>query len=102
MSGHWEYKGEEFENENEMARYSVSNESYLDPYEFYEWLDNTYEASDIIQMLMDCEFSESVYIDLLDEFNDWRVKNAEDAKPGEDYEFGEFEFKWVEDEEEEE
>lgn len=100
MSGHWECEGNEFEDEYDMARYAIDNESYSDPEEFYDWVDSEYDASDIVRMLRDAQFCDSVYIDLEDEYNDWRVKNADEAKRGRDYEFGEFEFKWIEDEEE--
>ena len=100
-NGHWEYEGETFEDEQEMAQYVVDNESYSDPIDFERWLDDHYDASDIIQMLRENDYCDSVIIDLEDDYNEWRVDEAESAEPGEDYEFDGYTFKWVEDAEEE-
>lgn len=100
--GHWEYEGKTFEDEQEMAQYVVDNESYIDPLDFERWLDERYDASDIIQMLRETRFCDSVLIDLEDDYCEWRVDEAEPAEPGKDYEFGGFTFKWIEDEEEDE
>ena len=100
--GHWEYEGESFEDEIEMAGYVVYNEPYHDPAEFERWLDKHYDASDIARMLRETQYSQSVLIDLEDDYNEWRVDEAEPAEPGKDYEFDGFTFKWVEDDDEDE
>lgn len=100
--GHWEYKGKEFTDEQEMAQYAVDNESYMDPYDFESWLDDHYDASEIVHMMRDAQYCDSVTIELEDDYNEWRVDEAEPAEEGEDYEFGEYTFVWVEDEEEDE
>ena len=101
-NGHWEYEGESFEDEQEMAQFVVDNESYTDPRDFADWLDEHYDASDIARMLRENQFCDSVLIELEDDYAEWRVDEAEPAEPGKDYEFDGFEFTWVEDGEEEE
>ena len=95
--GYWISEDDEdtFESKEEMVRYVIENE-HFDDYYFYEWLNENYNASDILQNNME----EYEYID---EYNDYRVEyEAPDAEEGETYEYDGFTFDWVEEEEEEE
>ena len=100
--GHWEYRGETFEDEQEMAQYVVDNESYTDPFDFERWLDDHYDASDILHMLRENDYCDSVLIGLEDDYAEWRVDEADPAEPGKDYVFDGFVFEWVSDEDDEE
>ena len=107
MTGHWERDGEEFHNLDEMWDYIRENEYYFDEVDFERWLNDNYTAAQIVFDLRDAEFTESLWLDYMEKYEDamW-VPAVQDALiEGEDYCYGpngEYEFKWIEDTEEEE
>jgi hypothetical protein len=106
MTGHWERDGEEFNNIDEMWDYIRDNEYYFDDVDFERWLNENFTAAQIVFELKDAEFAESVWLDYLENFEDsvWAPDIQDEPVEGFDYHYGphgEFEFEWVEDEEEE-
>ena len=104
MTGHWEKDGEEFNNIDEMWDYIRDNEYYFDDVDFERWLNDNFTAANIVFELKDAEFAESVWLDYLENFEDsvWAPDVQDKPVEGFNYYYGphgEFEFKWVEDEE---
>lgn len=92
--GYWISEDDEntFESKEEMVWYVIENDD-TDWDGFWNWLDETYNASDTL--------GKEDY-DFMDEFNEWQVDEAPYAEEGETYEYCGYTFDWVEEEEEEE
>ena len=109
MSGHWERDGEEFHNLEEMWDYIRENEDYFDEVDFEKWLNEHYLAAQIVWLSEDDDVKRygSLWLWLQDEFenSEWIPSAQNDPEKGYDYHYGpcgEYEFEWVEDEEEDE
>lgn len=106
MTGHWERDGEEFYDLDEMWDYVRDNEYYLDDVDFERWLNDVFTAAQIVFSLKDAEFTEALWLDYLERFEDavWSPSVQDKPIEGKNYWYGpngDFEFKWIEDEEEE-
>lgn len=106
MEGHWERDGEEFHDLDEMWDYIRDNEEYFDEVDFERWLNNNYTAAQIVFDIMGRDMCSAEYISLeyMEEFENamWAPDVQDELVEGKDYHYGdcgEFEFKWVEDEE---
>lgn len=97
MTGHWTYEGsdEEFYNKDEMWQYIRENEYYYDELDFERWLDDNYSASQIYYRARDDGAEQAIY-DLMDEFDDDWYDDAGEPTEGEDFDFNDFIFTWVE------
>ena len=106
MSGHWERDGEEFYDLNEMWDYIRENEEYFDEVDFERWLNNNFTAAQIVFDLCNRNpnhSAEYISLEYMEEFEDamWAPDVQDKLVEGKDYYYGdcgEFEFKWVEDE----
>ena len=109
MTGHWERDGKEFNNIDEMWDYVRDNEYYFDDVDFERWLNENFTAAQIVFDLCNRNQNHSAeYISLeyCEAFEDavWAPDVQDKLIEGSDYCYGphgDFEFKWIEDEEEE-
>lgn len=105
MTGHWEYDREWFYDKDAMWEYIRDND-YLDDIDFERWINRKYSAAQIFSCFGDAlderrpNAAEAVWYDIYDEFLD-DYYGTEEPIEGEDFEFCDLTFKWVEDEEEE-
>ena len=106
MSGHWERDGEEFHNLDEMWDYIRDNENYFDEVDFERWLNDNFTAAQIVWRSVDDDIkgSDGLWLAMQEEFEDceWSPRFQDSLEEGYDYNYGpcgEFEFKWVEDDE---
>lgn len=106
MTGHWEYDNTWFDTKDEMWEYIREND-YLDDIDFERWINAKYSAAQIFSYFGDAmnerkpNAVEAVWYDIYDEFLDEHYDTGEPVE-GEDFEFCDLVFKWIEDEEEEE
>lgn len=108
MTGHWERDGEEFNDIDEMWDYIKDNEYYFDDVDFERWLNDNYTAAQIVFDMMGRDMCsvETLSLEWMEEFENamWAPDVQDALIEGKDYCYGpngEFEFKWVEDEEDE-
>ena len=95
----WKTEGKDggwvFDNVDDMIEDAEENCTYMDPYDFECWLDENYDASDIIQMCREQQFTDSVYIDLEDEYNEYlRKKYKSEFEDGKDFEAFGIIYRW--------
>ena len=104
MTGYWTYDdtGIECEDPDDMWEYIRENEYYSDDLDFERWLDDNYRASQIMWRLKDAEFTETVMLELDEEFEEevWSPSAQKAPEEGKDYDYNGFLFKWAEAEEE--
>lgn len=109
MTGHWERDDEEFQDLDEMWDYIKDNEYYFDEVDFERWLNDNFTAAQIVFDLENRNpnhSAEYISMEYYEAFEDavWAPDVQDKIIEGKDYSYGphgEFEFEWVEDEEEE-
>ena len=93
--GYWIYQEEQFDSIDEMIDYAMDN-YIIRRSELFSWLDENFDASDILSRCSRCEFTDSVIDDIEGEYLDYVRESAEaSGMPGEPFEFGDYIFDWV-------
>lgn len=104
MNGHWEYDDEWFYTKDEMWEFIRDND-YLDDIDFERWINFVYTPMRLYTLIGDAlggkDDIERIWYDIYDEFLDDYYGN-ENPIDGEDFEFCDLVFKWVDEREEEE
>ena len=97
--GHWICDGNHFKDIDEMIEYAKENIKYTDPGDITSWVDETYDASEILYRCRNETYAENVVIDLEDEYYDSVADDArDDCEEGKDITIFDSEFEWTDEE----